>query len=273
MTLNRRRGTFAVVTGGASGIGYALAKAYGQRGASVLLADRDERALETALADLTDAGIETHTHLVDLRDAEAVITLAERAKSIGPVSAACLNAGVSAGGSTVWETPRAAFDFAFEVNLWGLFNSIRAFVPLLIDQARPADVVVTTSLAGLISLPSSGPYTVSKTAAVALAKVLRVELASAAPEVRVACLAPAQVRTNLARTTAARQPDDPRMTPEFVEEVHSVMNTRGTPPEVVAEWVLDALDSGRFWVLSPADDPFMQLLATELDELNAAMTR
>jgi hypothetical protein len=63
------------------------------------------------------------------------------------------------------------------------------------------------------------------------------------------------------------------MTPEFVEEVHSVMNTRGTPPEVVAEWVLDALDSGRFWVLSPADDPFMQLLATELDELNAAMTR
>jgi NAD(P)-dependent dehydrogenase (short-subunit alcohol dehydrogenase family) len=265
------QGTLAVVTGGASGIGYALAKAYGHRGASVLIADRDHSALQAGIASLTEAGIETHTHLVDLRDAGAVTTLAERAISIGPVSATCLNAGVSAGGSTLWEAPLAAFEFALDVNLWGLINSIKSFVPLLIEQGRPADVVVTTSLAGLISLPGSGPYTVSKTAAVALAKVLRAELATAAPEVRVACLAPARVRTNLAHTTAAQQPQDVPTDAALVDEMHAVMNTFGTPPDVVAQWVLNALDSGRFWVLSPAEDPFMRMLATELEELSRTM--
>jgi NAD(P)-dependent dehydrogenase (short-subunit alcohol dehydrogenase family) len=271
VTDERARGTVAVVTGGASGIGYALAKAYGERGAVVLLADRDDKALATACATLTESGIETHTQVVDVRDAQAVTALGARATSIGPIGAACLNAGVSAGGSSVWATSRADYDFAFGVNLWGLFNSVRALVPLVVEQGRPADVVITTSLAGLISLPSSGPYTVSKTAAVALAKVLRVELAEAAPEVRVACLAPAQVRTNLAHTTAAQRLDDPRMTREHVEQVHSQMNARGAPPDVVAGWVMDALDDGRFWVLSPADDPFMQILATEIAELTDAM--
>jgi NAD(P)-dependent dehydrogenase (short-subunit alcohol dehydrogenase family) len=74
VTSKSLRGTLAVVTGGASGIGYALANAYGQRGASVLIADRDEPALKTAHASLTDAGIETDTHLVDLCDEQPTAT-------------------------------------------------------------------------------------------------------------------------------------------------------------------------------------------------------
>jgi NAD(P)-dependent dehydrogenase (short-subunit alcohol dehydrogenase family) len=87
------------MTVGASGIGDALTNAYGQcGGASVLIADRDEPALETPRVNLTDFGTETHTDLVDLCDAAAVAGLAERAQSIGPINAACLNAGVSGGG-------------------------------------------------------------------------------------------------------------------------------------------------------------------------------
>jgi NAD(P)-dependent dehydrogenase (short-subunit alcohol dehydrogenase family) len=77
------RGTLAVITGGASGIGYALANAYGQRGASVLIADRDEPDLKTAHARRTDEGIETHTQLVDLCDAAAVGGLARGGGPIG----------------------------------------------------------------------------------------------------------------------------------------------------------------------------------------------
>jgi NAD(P)-dependent dehydrogenase (short-subunit alcohol dehydrogenase family) len=271
VTSNDLRGTLAVVTGGASGIGYALANAYGQRGASVLIADRDERALELAHAGLTDAGIGTHTQLVDLCDAEAVAALAERATSIGPISAACLNAGVSGGGWNIWETPDAAFEFAFDVNLWALLNSMKALVPVLIAQNRPADVVVTTSLAGLISIPICGSYAVSKAAAIAATKILRVELALVAPEVRVACLAPASVRTNLAHTTTAQQPEALRSDAELTEQVHAAMNTLGTPPDEVAQWVLNALDRGSFWVLSPPDSDVMRMLASELEELNSAV--
>jgi NAD(P)-dependent dehydrogenase (short-subunit alcohol dehydrogenase family) len=270
VTSKSLRGTLAVVTGGASGIGYALANAYGQRGASVLIADRDEPALKTAHASLTDAGIETHIHLVELCDAAAVGVLAERAKSIGPISAACLNAGVSGGGWPIWETPDAAFEFGFDVNLWALLNSMKALVPVLIAQNRPADVVVTTSLAGLISIPVCGSYAVSKAAAIAATRVLRADLALVAPQVRVACLAPSSVRTNLARTTAAQQPETLPSDAELTEQVHAAMNTLGSAPDEVAHWVLDALDHGRFWVLSSAGWD-VSMLANELDELRSAM--
>ncbi|MEU1516941.1 SDR family NAD(P)-dependent oxidoreductase [Streptomyces sp. NPDC005811] len=87
-----------MVTGGASGIGHALAHAYGRRGAAVLIADRDEQAPRTARAGLTDADIEAHRHLVDLRDPAAVGALVERTVSIAPIGALCLDAGVSGGG-------------------------------------------------------------------------------------------------------------------------------------------------------------------------------
>jgi NADP-dependent 3-hydroxy acid dehydrogenase YdfG len=260
-----------VITGGASGIGLALAKAYGQRGASVLLADRDESALETAAASLGGAGVETRTHLLDLRTPAAIAELVERASALGPLGAVCLNAGISGGGENIWASSGAAFEFVFEINFWALLESMKAFVPPLIDQDRPADLVVTTSLAGLISLPGSGSYAASKAAATALARVLRAELATLAPKVRVACLAPAMVSTNLARTTAAQQPREQKPDEESVERTHTALNTLGTSPDDVATWVLDALDAGRFWVLSRADNPYMGILARELEELRTAM--
>jgi NAD(P)-dependent dehydrogenase (short-subunit alcohol dehydrogenase family) len=271
VTSNDLQGSLAVITGGASGIGYSLAKAYGHRGASVLLVDRDETALQTALVSLKEDGIDAHGDAVDLCDPAAVDAAAERAESLGPIGAVCLNAGVSGGGLNVWETPQAAFDFAFGVNVWALVNSIRSFVPLLIAQDRPADLVVTTSLAGLVSLAASSPYTASKAAAIALTRSLRAELASAAPKVQVACLAPAMVKTNLQRTTAAHQPEDIRMDAKHIEETEAAFETLGASPDDVARWVLDALDDGRFWVLSQAGDPFVQQLAGELEELSQAI--
>lgn len=260
-----------MITGGASGIGFSLAKAYGQRGASLLIADRDKNALATAAASLAAAGIETHAHLADLREPAAATDLVDRATSLGPLGAVCLNAGISGGGEHICESSSVAFKFVFEINFWALLESMKAFVPPLIGQDQPADLVVTTSLAGLVSLPTSGSYAASKAAAIALARVLRMELATAAPKVRVACLAPAMVSTNLARTTAAQQPRDLRADDESVERSHSALNTFGTSPDDVAEWALDALDAGRFWVLSPADNRYMGILADELEELTTAM--
>jgi NADP-dependent 3-hydroxy acid dehydrogenase YdfG len=107
VTSNDLRETVAVVTGGASGDGDAPANAYGQRGgASVLIADRDEPALETRRVSLTDSGTETHTDLIDLCDAAAVAGLAERARSTGRITA------------VIWEVPDAAVESGVSVNLW-----------------------------------------------------------------------------------------------------------------------------------------------------------
>ena len=263
-------GTSAVVTGGASGIGLALARAYGRRGATPVLVDRDDRALHAALADLAADGIDATGRIVDLTDGAAVNAIASDIASLGPISALCLNAGVAGGGEYVWETAQSGFDFVFGVNVWALVNSIRSLVPLLIDQDRRCDVVVTASLAGLIALPRCSTYLASKAAAVALAKALRVELAAAAPNVRVACLAPAMVKTNLHRTTADQEASATRKTDEAIAASEATQNALGASPDDVAGWVLDAVDAHRFWVLSSADDSFVGQLRDELEELMSA---
>ena len=270
MTSRQLHGTVAVVTGGASGIGYSLAKAYGLRGASVVIIDRDRQGLNRALTNLARAGVDATGHAIDLCDAAAVDAIASEVESTGPLSALCLNAGVNGGGANVWETPQSAFDFVFGVNVWSLVNSIRSLVPLLIDHDGRADLVITASLAGLLSLPRCSTYLASKAAAVALARSLRVELASVAPQVRVACLAPAMVKTNLFRTTAAQEPAAVRKSDESIAESEATQSVLGASPDDVARWVLDAVDAGRFWVLSDGDDPFVRQLRNELDELMSA---
>jgi NAD(P)-dependent dehydrogenase (short-subunit alcohol dehydrogenase family) len=260
----------AIVTGGASGIGLALATALGERGLSVLLADLDPEALQAASDGLAAVGVDVHTQVVDVTDAAALDGLAERAGALGPVSVVCCNAGVSASGANVWETPGSTWDFAFTVNFRGLVHTLQAFVPRLIEAGAPATVVVTASMAGLVSSPTSGAYAASKAAAVAVTKALRGELAAVAPHVGVVLLNPGMVKTNLMHTSAARQPAGATPT-ELVEAGHSALNDFGVEPAEAARWVTAAIDDGRFWALPPSTDPFTTMLASELTELEAAI--
>jgi NAD(P)-dependent dehydrogenase (short-subunit alcohol dehydrogenase family) len=261
----------ALVTGGASGIGLGLARALGARGLQVVVADVDAARLEDAVAGLATSGINAVAHPVDLRDREAVVALVDRARALGTLSAACLNAGVSYSGSTIWETPPGAFDFVLGINLHGLVNSVAAVVPALIGQEAPAQLVITASMAGMVGIPTSAAYAASKAAAVSVAKSLRGELATAAPFVTVTCLNPGMVATNLQRTSAALQPAGAGMGDAFVEESHAALNSLGASADDVAGWALDAADHGRFWVFPPAGDPFRDMLVVELEELGEAL--
>ncbi len=257
----------AVVSGGASGIGLALGEALGRQGASVILADVDEATLEPAAAQLRASDIDATGYLVDLRDPAAVTRLADHAASQGTIETVCLNAGVSYSGPTIWETPASIWDFIFGVNFFALVNQVTAFLPVLVRQRTPANVVITASIAGTIGLPMSAAYAASKAAAVSLAKSLRGELATSAPFLHVALLTPGVVQTNLQRTSSGLQPADVDVDPVFVETGHRYLNTMGIRPDEVATWVLDALASGKFWVLPPSDDPYVALLNEELSEL------
>jgi NAD(P)-dependent dehydrogenase (short-subunit alcohol dehydrogenase family) len=257
----------AVITGGASGIGLAFARAYAERGAHVVMGDIDEAAMARARAGLSESGATVDCVRLDLQDAASVAHFGEVASGFGSLAALCLNAGVTSTGSTVWETPEATYDFVVGVNLLGLFHSIKTFVPRLIAQGGAADLVITASMAGMVTSPYSGVYAASKAGAIALAKSLRAELAMVAPSIRVALLNPGMVKTNLIRTSAARLPSAASLSDEQVLGMHDALNQAGVDPEVAVSWALGALDKGQFWALPVPGDPFAEMLEAELAEL------
>jgi len=173
-----------VVTGAASGIGRAFARQLAAEGHRVHLADLSPT--ETLAAEI--GGIPA---VVDVSSDEDMIRMARQVVNADVV---CLNAGiVGTSLGAPWEVPTAEWTKLFEVNVLGVVNGLRAFVPSLVEAGRPALLVVTASLAGLLSFPGGGAYAATKHAVVALAE--QTELALRDSPVTVSVLCPALVRT------------------------------------------------------------------------------
>ncbi len=258
----------AVVTGAASGIGLAMARAFVDEGMKVVLADVEEKALGEAAAGFGE-GAEIEAVMCDVRDGDAVESLRDRALSrFGSVHVVCNNAGVSAGGP-VWEQTVEDWEWVLGVNLWGVVHGIRAFTPLMIEQGE-GHIVNTASMAGLTSPPFMGVYNVSKHAVVTLSETLFADLAMAgAAGVGVSVLCPGWVRTRIheadrnrppapeaqaqagavleAAEAAAQDPDaDALAMREFISQVIA----SGLDPADVAAMVVDAITTRRFYILT-----------------------
>lgn len=193
-------GRVAVVTGAASGIGFAMAERFAQEGMRVVLADVEAPALDAAVTRLRQAEHEVLGVLTDVSKAEAVEALSARAfETYGNVHLLCNNAGVAgAGGSSgpVWEKTDRDWQWAFGVNYWGVVNGIRAFVPKMLANGEEGHVVNTASIAGVTS-NVFGIYGVTKHAVVALSEYLHRSLAEADAKVGASVLCPSFVTTNL----------------------------------------------------------------------------
>ena len=168
-------GKVAVVTGAASGIGRSLAGRLAVEGMHVVLADVEEVALRDAVAGI---GGDAVAFTTDVTSMAAVEALAEFAyDTFGAVHVLCNNAGVFQGG-LMWECSDADFEWTLGVNLWGIVHGVRAFVPRMLAAGTEGHVVNTVSMAGLATTPFSGPYDVSKFAAMAATECLAHDLAS-----------------------------------------------------------------------------------------------
>src|SRR3954469_8222113 len=145
-------GRVAVVTGGASGIGFSLASAFAAEGMKVVLGDIEAPALDAAVAKLEASGAAVIGVVTDVADGAQVQALADAAvERFGAIHIACNNAGVGGGGLS-WEAPVAMWDWVLGVNLWGVVHGLRAFVPILMQQPQ-AHVVNTASIAGVVAGP------------------------------------------------------------------------------------------------------------------------
>jgi NAD(P)-dependent dehydrogenase (short-subunit alcohol dehydrogenase family) len=185
-------GKIAFVTGGASGIGAALATKLAEGGAEVWIADRQLGAAQELAQRLNSGGAKAHAVELDVRSCppfERVV--AEAVQQSGRIDYLFNNAGIGVGGEIDSYTLDDWND-VFDVNLHGVVHGIQAVYPLMIRQ-RSGHIVNTASLAGLVATPGSGSYTASKHAVVALSKALRLEAERHGIKVSVLC--PGAIRT------------------------------------------------------------------------------
>lgn len=179
----------ALVTGAASGIGLALSRILSERQHRLHLFDIDGDELAVATSGLD---VETAT-TGDVADPTAMQALADQ---IGAVDLLCLNAGVtSISSGAPWDASPQEWQRVLGVNLVGVVNGLRSFVPRMLEREHPGQILITASLAGVTTWPGGGPYAASKHAVLAVAEQAALELAETHLSVTVLC--PALVRTGM----------------------------------------------------------------------------
>lgn len=242
--MSDEQGAVAVITGAASGIGRGLAEHAATLGMRLVLADRDALGLQALCDQLQRNGIQTVACVTDVADAAQVERLRDCAvEQFGGVDLLFNNAGVMQTGYS-WEITRVQWDRMLSVNLDGVINGIRAFVPLLLRQGRTAHVINTASLAGLVSSPLMAPYNVTKQAVVALSETLHYELAMLGAPVSVSVLCPGPVASEI---MASNQVVDAAGS-SFSQLLDGTIRQGMSPGELAAQ-VFDAIAQKRFWIL------------------------
>jgi NAD(P)-dependent dehydrogenase (short-subunit alcohol dehydrogenase family) len=258
----------AVITGGAGGIGMAMARAFAARGAKIVLADLDEPALAVAARDLEKSGAQVHTVRTDVSKAESVEALAEAAvRRFGGVHIVCNNAGVATFGPVAKST-RKDWEFTMGVNFWGVVNGVQTFVPRLLAQEQGGHIVNTASMAGLVGMRWLGVYCASKFAVVGLTESLYVEMRDQGIGVSVLC--PMIVATNINENSLRMRPAELRNPPGT-----DIPQTGGAAPplvggtiqpEVLARRVVRAIERKELYILThPEQREILQRRAGRID--------
>lgn len=237
----------AVVTGGASGIGRALALLFAREGANVVVADLDEAGMAETVAGVTRAGrrgLAVKTDVSRLADVQA---LADRAfADFGTVHVVCNNAGVALWGGLESVTHKD-WEWAMGVNLWGVIHGVEAFVPRMVAGKQPGHVVNTASMAGLIASQGLGIYNTTKYAVVGLSETLQKDLRGY--DIGVSVLCPMGVHTQIRQSERNRPTALRNATTEGDGRAVELIG-HYLPPEHVAERVLRAIYANRLYVIT-----------------------
>jgi NAD(P)-dependent dehydrogenase (short-subunit alcohol dehydrogenase family) len=246
------QGKVAVITGGASGIGRAVADKAAAEGMKIVLGDIEEGPLKAAVDDLTSTGAEALGVVTDVSDRASVEALRDAALDrFGAVHLVHNNAGIGLGGP-IWEVTEEDWRWILGVNLWGVIHGVATFTPLLLEQGE-GHIVNTASIAGLIVAPFLGPYNATKQAVVAISETLFKDLQTVAAPVGVSVLCPGFVQTRIAESDRNRPGWAPDRNITGAAEVQGVVQNlvdAGIEPTTVADRVIDAVRTNTFYILT-----------------------
>jgi NAD(P)-dependent dehydrogenase (short-subunit alcohol dehydrogenase family) len=265
-------GKVAVITGGASGIGFGMATRFAQAGMRVVIADIEEPVLEQAVARLQQDGAQVLGVPTDVSNAESVELLAARTlETFGGVHVLCNNAGVGGGFANIWEASLKDWQWILGVNLWGVVHGVHTFVPIMLERGDEGHIVNTASVAGLT--PGTRVYSVTKHAVVALSEALHHNLQRADSRLRVSVLCPGLTSTRImyafrnrpaelynAAGVAVSQGEAQR-----ADRVADLALSTGMPPEQVGSIVLEAIRNEQFWILT--HDTFQDAIRTRVEDI------
>lgn len=247
------QGKTAFITGGASGIGLAMAKVFGAAGMNVMLADIEKEPLAKAVEELREHQIKVASVECDVADRASMADAAKATiEAFGKVHLVCNNAGVGGGGVIGTLKPND-WDWTIGVNLMGVIYGTEIFLPLIRAHGEGGHFVNTASMAGMISPPGMEPYCATKFAVVAVSEGWAGQLAE--ENIGVSVLCPGFVKTRIHESARTRQerfgPAD-----EVDSEIASIgaqLVQSGIPAEAVAGCVFEAVRDGDFYIFTHPD--------------------
>lgn len=239
-------GKVAVVTGAASGIGRALALELARRGARVAICDVDVTGLAETEALVADLGAEVRSDTLDVSQRELVLTYADTvAEHFGTVNLVFNNAGIAFTGS-VEQMSFKDIDRVMDVDFWGVVNGTKAFLPHLVASGD-GHVVNVSSIFGLFSVPKQSAYNAAKFAVRGFTEALRQEMINDDRPVKVTCVHPGGIKTNIARNSEQVEGLD------HDDLASSFDKLARTSPAKAADVILRGVEKNRSRVLIGAD--------------------
>ena len=260
------KGKVAVITGGSSGVGRSLAFALGRLGVKIAVGDVDRAAMAQLRTDLAAENIEALVEHCDVTSPDSLNALADSTQAtFGGMQLVFANAGISAGESgPMWEYSQKDWQWCLNVNLWGVINTINAFMPRLAAANQEAHFVVTGSGNGaLLVYPDQPIYTASKAAVHAITENLHYQVTAARSPVKVSALFPGPhvVDTGLFNSGRVRPQDLKKEVEGNASGISSVddmkkmaaqwgIELQTTHPDEVAQMAVEGLRKNAFWLLA-----------------------
>jgi len=270
--MNNYKNKTAIISGGAEGIGFGIARAVGLQGMNVVLGDIDETQLAKAEAKLVAEGIKVLAVKMDVTDTDQWRSIgAQAVQHFGKVHMLVNNAGVASAPGPVEATNHKDWNWVIDVNLKGVINGAQAIVPLIKQHDEGGWVINVASMAGMLGIPYAGAYTATKVAVVAMSESWHFEFAK--HNIHVSALCPAFVKTRIHLSQRNRQEAhldldrqvDPNKAAKRNFATELVEN--GIPAELVGQRVIEALDAKELYIFThPAEREAVQQRSKAIDD-------
>jgi len=262
------QGKTAVITGAAAGIGKAIAERCAKEGMKVVISGINLENLQPLEAQLKSEGTEVLAIRADVSKREDIYNLADAAfETFGAVHLLVNNAGVGAG-PTIWESTWNDWEWVIDVNLWGVINGLKIFIPRMLEQETEGHVLNLASMAGLLPYHTSAPYMVTKHAVVALTEQLQFSLTQRGSKLTTSVLCPGWVKTRIMESERNRpsefknkDPEKP-LTPTEEAALKGMMAAveSGISPEAIADQTFQSIRDEKFYILThPEYIPLMRV--------------